>query len=259
MKLSAFIMADKSQSVEIPVPGEPVECTISISSISLFYHMINGSTGEEEDGSTSRIGGTSNLLESRELYGYDYVPVNFGGGNGGNIDVTIYPSANISRYYTDMIIRYVNGSFSVNVSGLSEGNYIFESVLYLGLHEVYWYSGGSIIADSSGAEVINSKNRVIKGGSNGVIDILISETPEEYIGRNSVGCGRVISTRIRYAFTVVSGDTTKTFTFGSNADMSLSDICSGIKVYNLATDGVTKGSVFANTVIGWRSKVYKSA
>ena len=258
MKLSAYITANRSQGVAVPVPGAPVECTITPPNPRVLpYRASNTALHADKDfqNSYSNIGALYGAEYAGQ--GYDCIPSNF-----GNENMTFYVNDeafwNGRHYiYTDMYLTSSNGSFTVDVSGLAPGQYVFEVDHWFGYNSFYT----NVTYPDSVVQIVGGKERVIKSGTHGIIEGYVESTSStDYDGYDSRYKGRVVKARIRYAFDVASGDTTKTFAWGNNADISLGDLWTHIHIYpqDFST-GAHSDGVWANVLYDFFAKVYKRA
>lgn len=266
MNVSAYILANKSQEVPVPTPAEPVEVTITPSGISFSYEMFNGATTQSVT-ETRTMNEMMNQSTSGEYYasqGYDCPTCNVGTNNNGTV-VSLRPSSALSNIYTELHVLTTSASFSVDVSGLDAGKYVFEVMHWIGYddkiytHDVSGYP--SYGQPDAVVQVAGNAGRVIKNGAHGVIEGLVYPDEVIYTGadvnpyQSPYYRGRVISARIRYAFEVASGDTTKTFAWGSTADISLTDLWSYVKMFENDIF-MSHSSSVANCHFSLRAKVY---
>lgn len=261
MKVNSYLLADKSQMVEPPIPVEPVAASVADSSYIITYHMLNENISAEKTFTNNRNTQKQWDTSSGEYYvsqGYDCVPCNFGGSSSGT-EVTLYPDATLNNYYTECHVLDQKGSFTLTVGSLPPGNYCFEITGWIGSHGIGYQGDGT--TPNSVVEVVGSKGAVVTAGEHGAIEGRIYPQVVRYPGANisqyqePYYLGRVIMYRFRYAFTIESGDTTKVFKFGTGEAISLSDLCGSVKIYDQPSAGV-KGSVWCNTEFSFNIKVY---
>lgn len=268
MNVSGYIIANRSQAVEVPTPTDPVDVTITPSGNIRYDHYMY--KPENEDRGVVYPAYGANLSETRAWtmqnptssgeylaeQGEDCVPCNCGGGSSGTV-TTFYPNAEgfwNGRHYVYYYMNYFtpNGSVVVDVSTLPAGKYVFEVV--------HWFGYDEDTAETSFVRVDGNKGRVIKGGTHGVIEGVVFPEPVQYTGETASGFhnyrGYVVKVRIRYAFTISAGDTTKTFEFGAGKDISFTDLWDCVYMYEMF-GGVHDMSVWANCHTSFHMKVYK--
>ena len=257
MNINAYILANRTQEVPVPVPGEPVNCTITPPNpLVLPYRASNTALHADKDfTNTYAIYALSGYEYARQ--GYDCIPCNFGRDNI-TLKVESEEFWNGRHFiYTDMFLTTTTGSFTVDVSGLAQGQYVFEVDHWFGYNSFYT----NVTYPDSVVQIVGSKGRVVKSGTHGIIEGYVESTSStDYYGYDSSYKGRVVKARLRYAFDVASGDTTKTFAWGNNADISLGDLWTHIHIYpqDFST-GAHSDGVWANVLYDFFAKVYKRA
>lgn len=259
MKLSTYILANRSQSVELPVPVDPVEASVVGNAYTITYHMTNEAIPAQKTYTTNRnttMQSSTTAGEYLATQGYDCYPCNFGGNNSGT-DVTLRPDTDLSSRYSECSVLDTKGAYTLTVGSLPAGNYVFEITQWIGADNNGW--AGDV--PDSVVQVINPKSAVIKAGEYGAIEGRMYSDVIRYAGANISQYqspyykGRVIKIRYRYAFTIESGDTTKVFKFGNGEAIKLSDLCTSIKMYD-QDSSYRKGGVWLNAQFGFNIKIY---
>lgn len=268
MKISAYILANRAQEVPVPIPGEEVQATIATTNN--VRHDTYMFKYENEDGgivypaggadiAESRSWGVENTQSSGEYYasqGEDCVPCNIGGGTNATAVVTVKPEHGgralwNGRHYIYDYMNYLTPNGTITVSGLQPGKYVFELL--------HWVGYDDKTSETSIVRVDGYHGRVVKSGAHGVIEGEVFPTPTRYAGRSTgsgtVFRGYVVKARLRYAFTVEEGDTSKAFEFGSGKDISFTDLWDCVFMQELS-GGQPTHSVWANCHISFNAKVY---
>lgn len=271
MKISAYILANRAQEVPVPVPGEVVEATIEpVGTVNFAYYCYNSQIPGEAFFTTTRTPGMQGDTSSGEYYlsqGYDCPPCNCG-NNGSSGEVSLYHQDDAlwnGRHYiaTEDHLFTTGGSFKLTFGNqMAPGNYVFEIIHYIGTDAVGVWTGTDI--PMSRVIVVGNKGTVIKAGTHGVVEGTVY--PEEIVYQGAkvnpyqapYYRGRVISVRMRYAFTVSEGDTEKVFTWGDNGDLSMRELWDYLLMYEQNSSGVKDGYVWLNSHFTLRVKVYKA-
>lgn len=252
MNISAYIMANRSQEVPIPTPGEEVQATITAGTYYVPYREVDQSSPVVETNKTNTY---SPYKLSSSPNG---VPVNF---TAWGDFVTLYPDSS-SAGVADCWIKPTKGSFTLTVGNLVPGNYVFEVVHFIGYNAYYW--SGTPRKPSSKVEVNYNKTRVVKGGTHGAIDAELNPVQQEYQEVNPITndySTRTIETRVRYAFTIAQGDTTKTFSWGHGTDIDLAELWNTVQLISLNTSGQNAHTMgpWVNAHLYFHVAVYKDA
>ena len=261
MKINGYILANRTQEVTIPTPGEEVEATITPNgSIRYDFYMFKN---ENVDRGTVYPAGGADLSASRTWQRYgdqqsgeywskqgeDCVPCNVS-GNGGNDYTTFSPSSEVlwnGRHYVYDYMDYYTPNGSIIVSGLQPGKYVFELT--------HWIGYDDKTSETSVVRVDGNQSRIIKVGTHGVIEGAVFPDATLYTGYNDSYKGYVVKARLRYAFTVSEGDLSKTFEFGSGKDISFADLWDCVYMQELL-NGQPYTSVWANAHVSFNAKVY---
>ena len=268
MNVSAYILANKSQEVPVPIPVDPVEATITASAnIGFAYNATHYS--EEPIASVDFSASNTFSMEDDSIsgetgveQGFDCPPCNASHSDGW-VSLYIYDEALFNgRHYVadDFRLYTTSGSFTIDVSGLDAGKYVFEVTHWIGAHDNSKWNANVYTKD---VQIVGNKGRVIKSGTHGAIEGIAYPEVVTYAGWNWSEyqspryMGRVIKVVIRYAFTVQAGATTKTFAWGDNADISLRDLWNYVKIFDVNSDG-SQGSFsnWFNTHFTSRAKLY---
>lgn len=268
MNVSGYIIANRSQTADVPIPTDPVDVPITLSESVRYDHYMY--KPENEDSGVIYPAGGANLSETRawamqatnntgEYWaeeGDDCVPCNCG-GNGSLTDATFYPHADVlwnGRHYVYYYMDYFtpNGAVVVDVSSLPAGRYVLEVT--------HWFGYDDHTPETSVVRVDGNKRHIIKAGQHGAIEGVVLAEPTYYEGHHSgvysVYRGYVVKARIRYAFTVSAGDTTKTFEFGAGKEVSFTDLWDCVFIQRLS-GGQPEHEVWANCHVSFHIKVYK--
>lgn len=168
------------------------------------------------------------------------VPCNFTVGVvSGEVSLRPYDySTEMENRCTDARIKTTKGSFTLTVGNLSPGNYIFEVTHYIGGYIVYnWNDDPS--KPQMLVEVTNGKSIMVKTGTNGIIESILEPTIVTYPGYGSWNSyrGKELKVVVRYSFHVSVGDNTKTFTWGTGAEISLDEMYDNIHIYEQDSNG----------------------
>ena len=252
MQIKAHILANRTQEVPIPIPIEPVEATVTNGDLYLPYKEV-----DSQPLITEQTNHYSPYNMNRVI---DGVPINF---TAWNDFVSLYPSSE-SWGVADCWIYPTRGSFTLNIGNtLPVGKYVFEVVHFIGYNAYYW--SGTPKQPSSRVEVSAVNTRIIRDGVHGVIEAVLNPEQQEYTAVDRYDTEystRTIETRVRYAFNIAEGDTTKAFAWGAGTDIDLADLWSAIQLMNLKTDGKTNShsmGSWVNARIFFRITVYKGA
>ena len=258
MNISAYIMANRSQEVPIPTPGEEVEATITGGILYYPYHQTN----KGYEGATTDNTYSLHLDEVTRTKSETEIPANF--APNGNDFCSLYPASGAGAV-ADCWGLPTRGSFTLSIGNtLPVGKYVFEVVHYMGNPNISYWSGTSV--PSGGTEWDNIvSQKIIRSGTHGVIYAEINPEMQTYTGENSSSLypfiGRVMETTVRYAFEVRAGDTTKTFAWGSGTDIDLADLWDAVHIFSIGMDGKNSHSMgtWANFVYLYKATVYKGA
>ena len=269
MDIDAYLLANHTKEVPVPVPVDPVSAPITLSQTVRYDHYMYKPENEDRgvvypaygaNLSETRSWGMLNPTSSGEYYaeqGEDCVPCNCGGGGNASSIATFHPNGDgfwNGRHHVYYYMNYFtpNGSITIDVSSLPTGKYVLEVL--------HWFGYDDKTSESSLVRVDGNKGRVIKGGTHGVIEGIVFPEPVHYTGESESGWhnyrGYVVKARLRYAFTVNTGDTTKTFEFGAGKEISFTDLWDCVYMYEML-NGVHDFSVWANCHTSFHIKVYK--
>lgn len=230
MKINAYILANRSQGVEPPIPVDPVSATITAGTFYIPYHEIKYDEQSVSCDKTYTCSLTS-------LNGIQGVPMNW--ASGTTDFVSLKPDWTRGGVASPCTVMPTKGSFTLNVGSLEPGKYVFEVVHLIGTNKDNLTTTPP--KPASKVEVDSVKTRIIKSGTHGQIEAVLNPEQVEYTDGNptasrNYSC-RTIETRVRYGFTIASGDTTKVFEWGAGTDINLNELWSGIKLYAINTDG----------------------
>jgi len=247
-------MSDKAQEVPIPVPVDPVEVSITGGNIVVPYRELN------PQGTIETLASRTYTATDISSWKHTTVPFNF--VTGQNDFISLYPvsESNGVGYFWAFPTK---GSFTLNIGNtLPAGKYVFENTIYIGYGRSYW----STTPPTPGSKVVASpvSTRIIRGGVHGAIEGVLNPNQVEYEDLQSditnLGC-RTIETRLRYAFNIAEGDTTKVFAWGDGMDIDLADLWSTIEFIALNPDGGESHAMgsWINARYYYCVKVYKGA
>ena len=207
MKINGYILANRTQEVPIPIPIEPVEASITGGNIIVPYRELNPQ-GENETLATRTYTAT-------DVSSWQHTSVPFNFITGQNDFISLYPNegSGVVGYFWAFPTK---GSFTLNIGNtLPTGKYVFENTIYIGYGREYWSTTPPTPASKVVASPVST--RIIRGGVQGVIEGVLNPNQVEYEDLQSdvtsLGC-RTIETRLRYAFNITEGDTTKVFAWG---------------------------------------------
>lgn len=234
MKINAYLLADRSQGVEPPIPVEPVAATVTAGTFYIPYHEINAQD-------TSQTCDKTSTYTPGHITEPSGVPINWCASSDSDF-VSLKPDWTRGGVTSPCSIMPTKGSFTLTVGDLPAGKYVFEVVHLIGINKDNWTTEPPKPASKVEVDVV--KNHIIKTGTHGQIEAIIFPDQQEYTDENptasrNYSC-RTIETRVRYGFTIESGDTTKVFEWGAGTDINLNELWTAVKLSNLNTDGSLK-------------------
>ena len=254
MKINGYILANRAQEVPIPTPGEPVEATITGGNIIVPYRELN------QQGDIETLATRTYTATDVSSWQHTSVPFNFVTGQADFI--SLYPeteSGGVGYFWAFP----TKGSFTLNIGNtLPVGKYVFENTIYIGYERGYWSTTPPTPASKVVASPVST--RIIRVGAHGAIEGVLNPNQVEYEDLQSdvtnLGC-RTIETRLRYAFNIAEGDTTKVFEWGEGTDIDLADLWSTIEFIALNPDGSESHAMgsLINARYYYCVKVYKGA
>lgn len=231
MKINAYILANRSQGVEPPIPVDPVSATITAGTFYIPYHEINAQD-------TSQTCDKTSTYTPGHITEPDGVPIDWC-ASGYSEFVSLKPDWTRGGVASPCTIMPTKGSFTLSVGTLAPGKYVFEVVHLVGCDANNWATTPP--KPASKVEVDSVKTRIIKTGTHGQIEAVLNPEQVEYTDGAPTASRnystRTIETRVRYGFTIASGDTTKTFEWGSGTDINLNELWTAVKLSYLNTDG----------------------
>lgn len=209
MKINAYIMANRTQEVPIPVPGEEITTGISWSMSNTTFHYklrhMNGGTYQplnEYTIATSTAYATANTWYENT----GWLPVNFiADGNGCDL------YAENSHAFCEADIQNIEGY--VVLSGLSAGKYVVVLDHYIGgrskLPYDDWYTFGM-------TDFHNEKT--IRQDTNGIVygELIGVELYDPDAGYDT-GKGWVVHIKQMCNIEIAEGETSKTISYGGTA------------------------------------------
>lgn len=270
MKINGFIMADKSQEVPIPIPVDPVETTIEKVG-NIRYDFLMRKFRNEDRGVVypdASVNGSyeigtwgkqwdNNSGEYWRAQGYDTIPCNVGGSTNLGVLLTFNPEfsqdlwngrhfiLNYMEYYTP------TGALQVTIgNNMPVGKYVFELTHWIGFSDKN--------ANNSRIRIDGNRKRIVKQGTHGAIEGVVLDN-EYYSGGGQTYRGYVARARIRYAFEVAQGDTTKIFEFGRGKEVSFEDLWDCLHINTRDGETQDTAEVWFNGTVSFSAKVYKSA
>lgn len=232
MKINAYILANRSQGVEPPVPVDPVSATITSGTFYIPYHEINAQD-------TSQTCDKTSTYTPGHIPEPDGVPIDWCASSDSDF-VSLKPDWTRGGVASPCSIMPTKGSFTLNIGNtLPAGKYVFEIVHLIGIDKSDWPADPPKPATKVEVDVV--KNHIIKTGTHGQIEAVLYPEQREYTDENpssarNYSC-RTIETRVRYGFTIESGDTTKVFEWGAGTDINLNELWTAVKLYALSPDG----------------------
>ena len=260
MKLNAFIIANKSQAVEVPEPGEEVTSGFSwtYSNPVVAYTLQNA-----DPGSYNPVGSwTTGTSQSNTQYQNwknieDAVPSDVGWHQ--DLYADIIPDNPYQRRYTSthVDITNVTGSITLNISNLPVGKYVAIFDHWCGCRSSQYFPSlypDKYLIDETALHASQS----IAMGTNGLVYGAIRGIEEYNPTNTSYDLGRLAGLHLeqRCEFVVAEGDTTKTFTYGDST-FSMTSLCAnrhrGISKWDL----IVSNYYSATTAI--RARLYTEA
>lgn len=231
MKINAYIMANKSQEVPIPIPGEEVTENISWSytAPTISFTMRNQNRGNYQPDGTYTNGSNAGGYQYTEYGEEGHVP----GKVGWHKDLYI------DSGYTTSDVRLNNATGSVTVSGLTAGKYVVVIDHWIGCR-VYWrtetppYNLGYWNTQAE---------KTIKQGTHGVVYGEIVGIERYQGGNYAIGALGGIHIRQKCNITVEEDETSKTITYGDDS-FSLQALA-GFHHYGTDLDDILVGSFYS--------------
>lgn len=224
MKINGFLLADKSQSAPIPIPGEEVTTGISwsIGNVKTYYRM-DDNRGSIDTGSPTY--GYSNVdWYSREDQGY--LPLR------SVWEHDFHASETHTSCYWWLI--GCEGSITLNIQNLTAGKYVIVVDYYIGTRDIYCYDDNPQRPRAI-TDIQNPKaTKTVKQGANGVVygeinpSMVIFDTNAGY----AIGEGRVFKITQKCSIEVEEGDTSKIITYGDSS-FSFLDFYDSVKFYTV--------------------------
>lgn len=221
MKINGYILANRTQEVPIPIPGEEVQATVTAGNLSVHFESTDGKVPEEIH--TDSVSNFSLLpVAWDQMEGS--IPANF------HCNYSLYSQ---SSYEKGWWIDNVTGT--ITFSGLTAGKYVAELTFYIGDRNKNMYDLTHPFSKVE-AENINSV-KMIRQGDLGIVYGELDPEMVTYQGSNTGidDYGRVIKLTQRFNFTVAEGATSATITYGDSV-MSLMDFCR-VFICNLDSNG----------------------
>ena len=258
MKLSAYIMANRSQGVEVPEPGEEVTGGFSWS----YSNPVVAYTMQNVDPGYGTIVGTwtTDTSQSNTQYqNWKNIEGAVPSDVGWHQDLYADKMEGSSARYTsrDVEITNVTGSITLNISNLPVGKYVAIFDHWCGGRVNMYFPSvypDKYIIDETAVQATQS----IAMGTNGLVYGKIRGV-DEYNPTNTsydLGCLAGLHLEQRCEFTVSEGDTTKTFTYG-NSTFGLASLCAnrhrGISKWDLIV------SSFYSATTAIRARLYTEA
>lgn len=262
MKINAYIMANRTQEVPIPIPGEEVTENISWEyGLPTLYGMIeNGSWQQGRGYFTDHISypvvTSSGYPGSITNDGYEnegWIPTNRDWETG------LYADEGWGIYVRS-IIQNVKGTVTLNFTGLPAGKYVAVFEHFYGSRDVSrWSTTPPVDSNLVAAENIQ-KTKTIGMSTHGIVygeyngDYVFDQSTQGY----SIGNGRMCKFTQRIAFTIAEGETSKVFKYGEDG-FALSDFCEVVERF-FSSDGTPSvGGRYNTKKTGIRTRLYKEA
>lgn len=273
MKIKTRTLVNRIKPASVPIPGELVETTIEkVGNIRYDFLMrkfenvdwgvvypdasVNGSL----EYSTWGKQWDNNSGEYYASQGYNTIPCNVGGSSNLGVLCTFNPDfsqdlwngrhfiLNYMEYYTP------TGALQVTIgNNMPVGKYVFELTHWIGFSDKN--------ANNSRIRIDGNRKRIVKQGTHGVIEGYVFDDNEYYSDNriSTIYRGYVARARIRYAFEVAQGDTTKTFEFGRGKEISFEDLWDCVHINTRSGETQDTAEVWYNGTVSFSAKVYKSA
>lgn len=257
MNVSAYILANRSQEIKVPEPGEEVTTGFSWT----YSNPVVSYTMQDTDPGTAEIIGTwtENTSQSQTQYqNWKNTPGAVPSDVGWHQD--LYADLAPGGYrYTSRNVQILNvaGSITLNISSLPAGNYVAIFDHWCGSRIPMYYP--SNYPDKYMIDETAIRNvQTIAQGTNGIVYGAVRGI-EEYDPPNvsySLGDLAGLHLEQRCEFVVAEGDTTKTFTYGDST-FSMTSLCAnrhrGLNKWDLIV------SNFYSATTAIRARLYKEA
>lgn len=211
MNISAYIMANRSQEVPIPVPGTPIECTISAGSMTVHFTSTDGKSPEEITDKTESYP----LIPVTWYQNEGAIPCNY------HCDYSLYSNSSWEKGFW---IESVKGS--ITYSGLTPGKYVSVHEFYIGVRDRTNYSPQHPSMKAEAVNIIATKT-VKQASGGGIAYGELDPTMLSYPGVQDSGAddfGRVIKITQKVSFEVADGATSATVQYGDTS-FGLEQLC----------------------------------
>lgn len=258
MKINGFLLADKSQNVPIPIPGEEVTTgwTLDLSQRPTAHYSV--CEGYYEWGYHTDHWNYYDVSANSSIHdnGYEYESEGWLPSNRDwEIDVRAEQGWDV---YDQWQINNVTGN--VKISGLQAGKYVIVLEHYLGRRgaQSKW-SGTDVVSNPIGAENIRA-TKIIRQGTYGVV---YGELNEDYNYTHpnasySVGCGSGTKFTQKCAVTVSDPSEVITITYGDDS-FRFSDLCDVVGRNRNSSGNPSGESYILTTKVSIRVRVYTAA
>lgn len=250
MKISAYILANRSQEVPVPVPGEEITTGISWSlpNCTFHYKLRHMNAGNYQPIDRYTIGTKSAYFTRGNWYeNAGWLPCTyFADGVGCDLYIDSQYQTSDRIYYAD--IQNLTGS--VTVSGMAAGKYVVVLDHYIGgqrhFAEYDPYNYEFTPTDERASKIIRSDTNGVTYGQ-----IIGVEKYEPSQGVD-VGAGWVIHYEQRSSITVEEGETSKTISFGGDG-FAQSALCATHHTGDMGFGA----AIFYSARYGIRTRLYK--
>lgn len=258
MNVSAYILANKSQEVPVPEPGEEVTSGFSwtYSNPVVAYTMQNVDPGYGTIVGTWTTGTSQSNTQYQNWKNIEgAVPSDV----GWHQDLYADKMEGSSTRYTsrDVEITNVTGSITLNISNLPAGKYVAIFDHWCGSRLSRYFPSQDptrYMIDETAIQGMQS----ITQGTNGIVYGVVRGI-EEYLAPNtsySLGVLGGLHLEQRCEFTIADGDTTKTFTYGDST-FGVTNLCAnrhrGLNKWDLIV------SSFYSATTAIRARLYTEA
>lgn len=265
MKINGFIMADKSQEVPIPIPGEEVTTGISWTySNPTVYASIQNADARPQPLDwwypTETVTDRYPNGDQYEDYYHGILPAKMS-WIGYRLEGEEYaPGRNYGVW--ECRLTNVKGSFTINgLESLTPGKYVIVCDHWYGSRDPLKWSDNSEFTHNEVQNLIATKT--IKQGTHGVVYgetdgqiVYFDPSPTPGYGYGILHGIHIVQ---RCAFTVEQGDTSKTFTFGDDSFglINFGEVCGWW--YSPGGDNRRTSLTRYGETIGLRPRLYKEA
>lgn len=252
MQIEAYVMANRTQEIPVPVPGEEITTGITwtYTTPAIYYTIRNQSPYNYQPVGTYTVS-----VNSYDSYSYNEteppmvegcVPCKKGWHKNFYADY----APGESYRYTSSDIRITEIKGSVTANGLTPGRYVIVIDYWVGSRSVGDFQEPDYKLDYSGYQ----SHMTVKQGTHGIVSGEIIGL-EKWTGTRGYGIGTLggIHVRQKCNVTVAEGETSKVITYGDNS-FSLSALA-GLHNFGVEYSDIVVGS-FYSAAAGINPKIY---